>query len=138
VSLPSTQRVYRLHAVTSQGGVMQVVDPRVPLLGAPDRIPVLVGLNQAVMRGQVPIYNLGGSNLTWSAQTTTPSLIQLEATGGTITTGGAIPFRVIVSQTGAYSAYVNVNAGTAGSKQVRIDITVVNVVHSAYFPATMR
>jgi hypothetical protein len=138
LALPSTQRIYRLHATTQQGGAIQAVDPRSPLLSAVDRVPVLVGLNQTIMRGQIPIANVGGLTLTWSAQTTTPNLIQLEATGGTITSSGAIPFRVIVSQPGTYSAYVNIDAGVAGSKQVLVALTVVAVVQGVYLPLIVR
>ncbi len=138
VALPSIQRIYHLHAITHQGGIIQAVDPRVPILSAPDHISIWVGLNQAIKRGYIPISNIGGLTLNWSAQTTTPSLIQLEATSGAITSNGVIPVRVLVSQTGTYNAIVNIDAGTAGSQQVIVEITVVDVIRSIWLPTVMR
>jgi hypothetical protein len=138
VVLPSTQRVYRLFVVTQQGGVVKLVDPRVPELSAPDSFPALVGLNQPARRGWLPIHNLGGTPLDWSAQTTTPGLIRLEQTSGTLADSGVIPFVVTVSQPGNYQAIVNIDAGAAGSQQVMIDLNVVMVVSQAFLPLTVR
>ncbi|OGO39230.1 MAG: hypothetical protein A2W35_07615 [Chloroflexi bacterium RBG_16_57_11] len=138
VTLPSTQRIYRLFAVTQQGGVVKIVDPRMPELSAPGHLSVLVGLNQPVKSGRIPFYNLGGASLDWSAQTTTPGLIQLQQTSGTITTSGMIPFLVNVSQPGTFQAIVNIDAGAAGSQRVIIDLLVVNVVRETFLPLTLR
>ena len=138
VSLPSTERLYRLFAVTQQGGVVKVIDPRVPVLDAPSHLTVLVGLNQSVRRGQIPIYNQGGADLNWSAQTTTPGLIQLQQTSGTITDSGMIPFLVSVSQPGSYQGTVNVDAGAAGTQQVIVDLRVVSFLRQSYLPVTFR
>jgi hypothetical protein len=138
IALPSNQRVYRLFAVTQQGGVVKVVDPRLPELSAPDSFRALVGLNQPVRRGWLPIHNLGGATMDWSAQTTTPSLIRLEQTTGTLESSGVIPFVVTISQPGTYQAIVNIDAGAAGSQQVVIDLRVVSEVSQVYLPLTAR
>jgi hypothetical protein len=76
--------------------------------------------------------------LDWSAQTTTPGLIRLEQTSGTLADSGVIPFVVTVSQPGNYQAIVNIDAGAAGSQQVMIDLNVVAVVSQAFLPLTVR
>ena len=138
VQLPSGNRIYSVYTGTKEGGVVQFVDPRIPVLSLPDKVTILIGLNQADRTGAVPISNLGGQSLAWTAQNNTPNLIELQASNGTITSYGSIPYLVKVNQIGQYQANLSVDAGTAGTGQVIIEIIVVAFVYSTFLPVTLR
>lgn len=123
---------FRLFMVTKEGGVV-VLGKSDPTLSAPDTINLLVGLNQPVRRGQIPMVNLGGGSFNWTA-TLTGTDIKLTATGGTVATTGYVPFDILPNKAGPYTASVFVNAGAAGSKTVRIDITIVDFVYQDFMP----
>jgi hypothetical protein len=118
--------------------VVQFVDPRIPVLSLPDKVTILIGLNQVDRTGAVPISNLGGQILAWTAQNNTPNLIELQASSGSITTYGSIPYLVKVNQIGQYQANMSVDAGTAGAGQVIIEIIVVAFIQNSFLPVTIR
>jgi hypothetical protein len=136
--LPSGDRIYSVYTSTKEGGVVQFVDPRIPVLSLPDKVTILIGLNQADRTGAVPISNLGGQILAWTAQNNTPNLIELQASSGSITTYGSIPYLVKVNQIGQYQANMSVDAGTAGAGQVIIEIIVVAFIQNSFLPVTIR
>jgi hypothetical protein len=136
VQLPSTDKVYYLHTITKEGGLWQSVDPRVAVLYLPSQITVLVGLNLPINSGVVPICNTGGQSINWTAQTSTPDLIHIDTTSGSIVTCGSIPFRVMtLQQPGKYFAQISVDGGAAGSGVITIELIVVSVLRQTFLPS---
>jgi hypothetical protein len=135
VQLPSSNKVYSLHTITREGGLWQSVDPRVAVLYVPSNITVLVGLNLPINSGVVSICNTGGQSINWTAQTSTPDMIHIDTTSGSIVTCGSVPFHVMPpQQPGKYSAQISVDGGQAGSGVITIELIVVSVLHQNFFP----
>ncbi len=137
-TIPTVDRNYLFYLVTKEGGVVNKVEPSLPKLFAPDKISFNFGLNQAEKNGSVPINNVGGQSLNWTAQTSTPDIIQLQVENGTITTQGSIPFNVLPHKAGVYQAVMSIDAGVAGSKDVAIEITIVDEIHWVYLPFSLK
>lgn len=137
-AVPSIDRFFSIYLTTREGGIVSVVDPRIPLLYAPDKITVLAGLNQAEKRGEVPIRNIGGLTMNWEASTITPSLIQIETGSGSTTSTGTIPFLILPTKAGTYNAQMYVDAGLAGTAEIAIEIILVEEVKFLYLPSILK
>ena len=56
-------------------------------------------------------------SLNWTAQTSTPDVIQLQIENGTITTEGSIPFNALPRTAGVYQALMSIDAGVRWIKR---------------------
>jgi len=137
VSLPSVEKIYCVYAVTEEGGVFQSVDPRLPLLSLPEKITILIGLNNPIRENIILVSNIGGQSLDWTAHTDTPELVQIIQSSGTVVSTGIIPIIAKPSVPGQYLTDIHVDAGEAGSGTVTIEIFVVNTVDVIFLPVCL-
>lgn len=133
-------RNYRFYAITEEGGVVASINTDTPLLYAPSEWPVLTGLNLPTHNGYLPIYNLGGSAMNWTAQTSTPDLIRIVTSSGQTETSGTIVFTINVDgrAAGTYTGTIDIDAGDAGSKKVTILVYIFDVLHQSFLPISNR
>lgn len=140
VQLPSINRIYQLYVVTEEGGAVRSINPKPPSLLAPYSITVLVGKNLAINRGFLLIQNTGGRTMFWSAQTSTPDLLQLETLSGSTETQALLSFIIDASglATGQYAGSIEVDAGLAGYAQIDVVIIVVDHLYQTFAPLVFR
>jgi hypothetical protein len=111
-----------------------------PILNAPSNINVLAGLNYSVNEGYFNIKNDGGATLQWTATSQTPSLITMNMSSGQMATLGTIAFTLNVSSLspGDYVGTIYIDAGTAGTALVTINVKVVDVLYKNQLPFIAR
>ncbi len=133
-------RNYRFYAITEEGGAVAAINTATPLLYAPSEWTVLTGLNLSTHNGYLPIYNLGGSVMNWTAQTSTPDLIQIVTHSGQTETNATIVFTINVDgrAPGIYTGTIDIDAGDAGSETVTILVYLFDVLKQSFLPLTSR
>jgi hypothetical protein len=133
-------RDYRFYTITEEGGIVKSVNTAAPLLYAPSEWTALTGLNLTTHNGYLPIYNLGGNFINWTAQTSTPDLIQIVTPSGQIETNGTVVFTIDVDRRdpGVYTGSINIDAGDAGSENVTLLVYIFDVLHQSFLPLTNR
>lgn len=111
-----------------------------PILNAPSNINVLAGLNYSVNEGYFNIKNGGGTTLQWTATSQTPSLITMNTSSGQMATLGTVAFTLNVSSLspGDYVGTIYIDAGTAGTALVTINVKVVGVLYKNQLPFIAR
>ncbi len=138
VQVQSTNRIYSVYLVTKEGGFVKSFDTRTAKLFAQDKMSVLISLDQPNREASFPIQNIGGWTIDWTAETSTPDLIQITTSSGTITSVGAVPFNILPDQPGTYNAKMDIDGGSAGFAQVTIEIIVVETVENVFLPVVKR
>lgn len=133
-------RNYNFYAIAQEGGTTASINTALPLLFAPDQWTVLTGLNLAKHDGYLPIYNLGGNIMSWTAQSGTPDLIQIQTPSGQTETSQMIVFTINVSgrSPGTYSGTIDVDAGNAGSMDVTVTVHILETLYQTFLPFTNR
>ena len=131
---------YRFYTITKEGGMVKSVNTAAPLLYAPSEWTVLTGLNLTTHIGYLPIYNLGGNFINWTAQTSTPDLIQIVTPSGQIETSGTVIFTIDVDgrDPGVYTGSIDIDAGDAGSENVTLLVHIYDVLHHSFLPILTR
>jgi hypothetical protein len=78
--------------------------------------------------------------MNWTAQTSTPDLIQDVTPGGQTETSGVIAFTINVSGRvpGIYTGTIDVDAGSAGSEQVTVTVYIFDILYQNFLPITSR
>lgn len=132
-------QIYRYYAITEEGGVVAYLNIGEPILSVPASLTVLAGLNREQNRGYLPVQNIGGRTMDWSASTATPWL-QILTDSGSTDSYSTIIFDLDIAgfSPGIYTASIFVDAGAAGSKNVEIKVAVVDTVYDSYFPLARR
>jgi hypothetical protein len=140
VQLPSSEGVYQFYIITNEGGERKEINPTLPILSAPTSVTVLAGLNLPTNYGSILIHNDGGQKITWTAQSGTPALIQVQTPSGTFDTQDVISFLVNANQLapGQYTGTISINGGVAGSAQVVIYVIVVAQAYQLFVPEVIR
>ncbi|MFH1907556.1 MAG: hypothetical protein ABIL11_09290 [Chloroflexota bacterium] len=102
----------------------------------PATINILAGLNYSVNKGAFTIQNDGGGTLQWTATSQTPSLITMDTPNGQTTAQGTIAFTLNVGSLspGDYVGYIYVDAGTAGTAQVTVNVKLVSILYKVHLP----
>ncbi len=133
-------KTYYLYVITQTGGVARSADTSVPILNAPSLVMVLAGYNPPFNRGAFTISREGGGVLSWNAATSSNDLITIETASGQTQSKAAISFSIHTSglSIGHYSAYVQIDAGEAGSQNVTLEIFLADPIVSVYLPAIKR
>jgi predicted outer membrane repeat protein len=133
---PSAETTYRFLAVTKEGGTMMTNGT--PVLEAPASFMILTGLNLPTHQGAIPIRNLGGGILNWTATSNTPDLLTITTPSGQIISQDMelVAFESNVGQLtpGSYSGEILINGGSAGSQTVSVTVKVVNFVYQTFLP----
>jgi hypothetical protein len=133
-------RSYRFLAVTKEGGALGLLSAGTPALSAPASITFLVGQNMGVYRGAIPIANTGGGELSWSASSANPGLVQVDGSSGSAS--GAVPLPVSINAAGlnlgTYQTSIQIDAGAGGSQAVQVTVNVVANLRQLYFPLVSR
>lgn len=131
---------YWLYVITKEGGVVKSVNTGTPILNAPSTINILAGLNYSVNKGYFSIQNAGGGTLQWAATSQTPGLITMDTLAGQTTTQGTIAFTLNVGSLspGNYVGTIYVDAGTAGTAQVTVNVKVVDILYKVHLPLVAR
>jgi hypothetical protein len=126
--------------VTEQGGIVKSIDTRQPELSAPDSLYVLAGLNIEENYGHLPIANVGGMTVNWSATASPLDLIELQNESGQMQTTDTIDFLILINnrQPGLYYGTIEVDGGTAGSQTVDVTVEIVDTLHRVSLPAAFR
>lgn len=137
---PLVDTTYWLYVITKEGGVVKSVNTGTPILNAPSTINILAGLNYSVNKGYFNIQNAGGGTLQWAATSQTPNLITMDTLAGQTTTQGTIAFTLNVGslQPGDYVGTIYVDAGTAGTAQVTVNVKVVDILYKVHLPLVAR
>lgn len=141
VQVPArNNRTYHLFTVTEEGGVVATVDTSTPKLDTTDSLLVLVGLNLPANYGYLTITNKGGGVLHWEAQSSDPSLIQLETTSGETEASVTLKFSVNSNglTAGEYYGHIDIDAGESGIERVPVTIVVVDILHQVFLPFAKR
>ena len=129
---------YWLYMLTKEGGVVVGVS-REPQLSVPADVYALAGRNFGVNMGSIPVQNVGGGILSWTATNNSTDRITLQKTSGEIQKYEAIPFTVNPSLgVGLYTAQVVVVGGAAGTQTVTIHITVYDTLWKFFLPRVSR
>jgi hypothetical protein len=126
--------VYNFYSITEEGGIFATVDSSEPLLFAPSSVIAIVGLNMPTHYGHIPIQNIGGSVLVWSAQNNDPDLFQLVNSSGQTSDFDALTFSVIVAgrPPGVYTGSIEIDAGEAGSQTVLVTVHIVDILRQQF------
>ena len=137
---PPVDTDYWLYVITQEGGVVKSVSTGAPILNVPSTITVLAGLNYSVNKGSFNIKNDGGGTLQWTAASQTPSLITMDTPDGQTTTLGTIAFTLNVGSLapGDYVGTIYVDAGTAGTARVTVNVKVVDILYKIHLPLVAR
>jgi hypothetical protein len=137
---PPVDTTYWLYVITQEGGIVKSVNTGAPLLNVPATVNVLAGLNYSVNKGYFNIKNDGGSTLQWTAASQTPSLITMDTPAGQTTILGTIAFTLNVGSLlpGDYVGYIDVDAGTAGTAQVTVNVKLVSILYKVHLPLVAR
>jgi len=106
----------------------------------PAAVNILAGLNYSVNKGYFNIKNDGGGTLQWTATSQTPSLITMDTPTGQTTTQGTIAFTLNVGSLspGDYVGTIYVDAGTAGTATVTVNVKVVDILYKVHLPLVAR
>ena len=140
VQVAGTQeKIYYFYAATQEWGIVRSAKTGIPVLSAPSSIYVLASYPPFDHSGFL-IFNVGGSFFDWTAQTSTPELITLETTSGQTQTSSGISFTINTTELipGNYVAYIQINAGEAGSQTVTVTIDFVASLVAMYLPFSSR
>jgi hypothetical protein len=131
---------YWLYVITKEGGVVKSVNTGTPKLNVPSTINILAGLNYSVNKGYFNIKNDGGSTLQWTAVSQTPSLITMDTPNGQTIILGTIAFTLNVGSLspGDYVGTIYVDAGTAGTAQVTVNVKLVSILYKMHLPLVVR
>lgn len=132
----SVSNTYRLYIITEEGGYLASASNDSPVLSAPDSVTVVIGVKPSDRDGAVPIRNLGGGTLNWTATTQT-SWIDLDTTSGSTTAFGYIKFNVTGDTLGTRSGQIVIQSN-GGNKTVTVIAVVVDQVEKVYLPALSR
>ena len=137
---PPVDTDYWLYVITQEGGVVKSVNTGLPILNVPSAINILAGLNYSVNKGYFTIKNDGGNTLQWTATSQTPNLITMDTPDGQTTTLGTIAFTLNVGSLppGDYVGAIYVDAGTAGTAQVTVNVKVVDILYKVHLPFIAR
>lgn len=138
VQLPTTNKQYRFHGLTQEGGFVGLIDPLLPVLSAPETAAILIDLSNPNYIGNVPFSNAGGQSLQWTASTSTPGLLQVTTPSGTTVLNGVVLYQVVPLATGEYTGTLTIDAGAGGSQDVTIQIHVVDRLQPLFLPLVMR
>lgn len=132
--------IYRLFALTEEGGWVVKVSNAEPLLSAPDSILILAGKNYPTNGGILGISNSGGGSMQWTATSLTPDLISIDTPSGLTQISANVVFTVNISKLipGDYSGTILIDAGEAGRKSVAVRVMVVNNLQFISFPVAFR
>jgi hypothetical protein len=86
------------------------------------------------------IENDGGSTLQWTATSQPPSFLTMDTLNGQTTTQGTIAFTLNVGSLspGDYVGTINVNAGTAGTASVTVNVKLVAILYKIHLPLVVR
>lgn len=133
---PPVDMNYWLYVITREGGIVKSVNTGVPILNVPTAINFLAGLNYSVNKGYFTIENDGGGILQWTATSQTPSLITVDTPNGQTTAQGTIAFTLNVGSLspGDYVGTIYVDAGTAGTAQVTVNVKLVSILYKVHLP----
>ena len=137
---PPVDTDYWLYVITKEGGIVKSVNMGAPILNVPATVNILAGLNYLVNKGAFTIQNDGRGTLQWTATSQTPSLITMDTPNGQTTTQGTIVFTLNVSSLspGDYVGTIYVDAGTAGTAQVTVNVKLVSILYKVYLPLVVR
>jgi len=137
---PPVDTNYWLYVITKEGGIAKSVNTGAPILNVPDTINFLAGLNYSVNKGAFTIQNDGGGTLQWTATSQTPGLITMDTPNGQTTTHGTIAFTLNVGSLppGDYVGTIYVDAGTAGTAQVTVNVKLVSILYKVHLPLVVR
>ncbi|NUM43961.1 MAG: hypothetical protein HUU38_04585 [Anaerolineales bacterium] len=139
---PAVETTYSLMVMTREGGLWQTTTTGAPVLDAPATFTLLAGLNQSDHHLSIPIQNIGGGTLIWSATSNTPDLLIVTTPSGQIAsqeTGVvALTINVGARPVGSYPGEIFINGGSAGSQTVSVTVEVVNFVYENFLPLTVR
>jgi len=131
---------YWLYVITQEGGIVKSARTGEPILNLSTAISSLAGLNFSVNKGAFNIKNDGGGTLQWTATSQTPSLITMDTPTGQTTTLGTIAFTLNVGSLapGDYVGTIYVDAGTAGTARVTVNVKVVDILYKIHLPLVAR
>ena len=117
-----------------------VITRGAPILNLSVAINSLAGLNYSVNKGYFNIKNDGGDTLQWTATSQTADLITMDTPNGQTTTQGTIAFTLNVGSLspGDYVGTIYVDAGTAGTAQVTVNVKLVSILYKVYLPLVVR
>jgi len=137
---PPVDTDYWLYVITKEGGIVKSVNTGLPMLNVPSTISILAGLNYSVNKGYFNIKNDGGDTLQWTATSQTADLITMDTPNGQTTTQGTIAFTLNVGSLspGDYVGTIYVDAGTAGTAQVTVNVKLVSILYKVYLPLVVR
>jgi hypothetical protein len=139
VSVPAEGQVYRYYIITKEGGAVAEASTSQPILDAPDTSFVLYVERGSPVSKKIEISNIGGSVMTWSAQSG-GGLLDIEDPQGDHTGEGWLTFSIDASHEhcGEYTVPIQLDGGDAGTKTVNVTVKVVEEVYSTLMPATIR
>ena len=137
---PPVDTDYWLYVITQEGGFVKSVRTGEPILNLSGAISSLAGLNFSVNKGAFNIKNDGGGTLQWTATSQTPSLITMDTPTGQTTTQGTIAFTLNVGSLspGDYVGTIYVDAGTAGTATVTVNVKLVDILYKIHLPLVAR
>jgi hypothetical protein len=140
IQVPGNQeRTYNFYAVTQEWGIVRSTKAGEPVLSAQSSVYVLASY-PPFDHGGFFICNIGGNVFDWIAQTSTPEIITLETTSGETQTSSSLTFVINTGELspGSYTAYVQIDAGEAGTQTVTVTIDFVASLIPLYFPFSSR
>ena len=137
---PPVDTDYWLYVITKEGGIVKSVNTGAPILNVPSTINILAVQNYSVNKSYFTIENDGGGTLQWTATSQTPSLITMDTPDGQTTAQGTIAFTLNVGSLspGDYVGTIDVDAATAGTAQVTVNVKVVNILYKTHLPLVVR
>jgi hypothetical protein len=137
---PPVDTDYWLFVIIEEGGIVKSTGA--PILNVPATINPLAGLNYSVNKGAFTIENDGGGTLQWTATSQTPDLITINTPNGQIIVQGtfSIAFTLNVGSLppGNYVGTIDVDAGTAGTVQVTVNVKLVSILYKVHLPLVVR
>jgi hypothetical protein len=114
-------------------------DNSTPLLYVSTPVTVLSGLNREKNFGSFSLFNSGGSNMNWIANSSS-SWLEIITDSGSTTNFDSVWFELHVKNfsPGTYSANISIDAGEAGSRNVQVNVIVLETIHSTLLPMITR
>jgi predicted outer membrane repeat protein len=135
---PPVDMDYWLYIITEEGGIVKSVNTGVPILEVPSTINILAVQNYSVNKGYFTIENDGSGTLQWTATSQTPDLITMDTPNGQTTTLGTITIAFTLNvgslSPGDYVGTIYVDAGTAGTVQVTVNVKLVSILYKVHLP----